>query len=71
MGLDFAIAEECGEYEECGDYVDAFGNDVIVIEYTEDGRQTACSEFGDKLSIVQRDVDVSDPGSSGYVRKTC
>lgn len=71
VGLDFAVAEECGQYEECGDYVDYFGNNVIVIEYTNGGRTKACSGFGSTLSIVQRDVDVSTPGTSGYVRKTC
>ncbi|MDX6263812.1 MAG: hypothetical protein QOH84_5500 [Kribbellaceae bacterium] len=71
VGLDFAVAEECGQYNECGDYVDYFGNNVIVIEYTNGGRTTACSGFGSTLSIVQRDVDVSTPGTSGYVRKTC
>jgi hypothetical protein len=71
VGLDFAVAEECGQYDECGDYVDYFGNNVIVIEYTNSGRQKACSAFGSRLSIVQRDVDVSTPGSGGYVRKTC
>jgi hypothetical protein len=71
VGLDFAVAEECGQYDECGDYVDAFGNNVIVIEYTDSGRTTACSQYGSTLTIVQRDVDVSVPGDSGYVRKTC
>jgi hypothetical protein len=71
VGLDFAVAEECGQYNECGDYVDYFGNNVIVIEYTNGGRTKACSGFGSTLSIVQRDVDVSTPGTSGYVRKTC
>ncbi|WP_238161782.1 endo alpha-1,4 polygalactosaminidase [Kribbella antibiotica] len=71
IGLDFAVAEECGQYDECGDYVQYFGNNVIVIEYTNSGRTKACSAYGSTLSIVQRDVDVSTPGSSGYVRKTC
>jgi hypothetical protein len=71
VGLDFAVAEECGQYDECADYVDAFGNNVIVIEYTDNGRRKACSQYGGTLSIVQRDVDVSTPGDSGYVRKTC
>ncbi|HWD81679.1 MAG TPA: endo alpha-1,4 polygalactosaminidase [Kribbella sp.] len=71
VGLDFAIAEECGRYGECAGYVDAFGNNVIVIEYTDSGRRKACSQYGGTLSIVQRDVDVSVPGDSGYVRKTC
>ncbi|MEU4393484.1 endo alpha-1,4 polygalactosaminidase [Kribbella sp. NPDC023855] len=71
IGLDFAVAEECGQYDECGDYVAAFGNNVIVIEYTDSGRRKACTAFGTRLSIVQRDVDVSVPGDAGYVRKTC
>ncbi|OQR65564.1 hypothetical protein B6E66_02700 [Streptomyces maremycinicus] len=70
-GLDFAVAEECGQYDECGDYTSAFGNNVIVIEYTNTGRTKACAGWGGTLSIVQRDVDVSPAGSGGYVRKTC
>ncbi|MER6440053.1 endo alpha-1,4 polygalactosaminidase [Streptomyces sp. NPDC001185] len=70
-GLDFAVAEECGQYDECGDYTSAFGNEVIVIEYTDTGRTKACRGWGSTLSIVQRDVDVSPAGSGGYVRKTC
>ncbi|MEU5313252.1 endo alpha-1,4 polygalactosaminidase [Streptomyces sp. NPDC021562] len=70
-GLDFAVAEECGQYDECGDYTSAFGNNVIVIEYTNSGRSKACKGWGGTLSIVQRDVEVSPAGSSGYVRKTC
>jgi hypothetical protein len=59
------------EWDECGDHVDALGNNVIVIEYTDVGLDDACSGFADTLTIVQRDVDVSVPGDSGYVRKTC
>jgi hypothetical protein len=70
-GLDFAVAEECGQYKECGDYTAAFGNNVIVIEYTATGLSRACSGWGTKLSIVRRDVDVTPKGGSGYVRKTC
>lgn len=58
-GLDFAVAEECGTYDECGDYTSAFGSNVIVIEYTDSGRSKACRSWGSTLSIVQRDVDVS------------
>ncbi|OON82833.1 endo alpha-1,4 polygalactosaminidase [Streptomyces tsukubensis] len=70
-GLDFAVAEECGHYDECGDYTEGFGDDVIVIEYEEKYLKKACSAYGDKLSIVLRDLDVTAPGDSGYVRKTC
>ncbi|MFI7067254.1 endo alpha-1,4 polygalactosaminidase [Kribbella sp. NPDC050124] len=71
VGLDFAVAEECGEWDECGEYVEAFGDNVIVIEYTEAGLRTACAGFGDTVSIVQRDRDVSAPGEPGYVRQVC
>ncbi|MGW2129275.1 endo alpha-1,4 polygalactosaminidase [Streptomyces coelicoflavus] len=70
-GLDFAVAEECGEWDECGDYTAAFGDRVIVIEYTAKGLSKACAGFGDELSVVRRDLDVSPRGSSGYVRETC
>ncbi|WP_345961392.1 endo alpha-1,4 polygalactosaminidase [Streptomyces sp. BRB040] len=70
-GLDFAVAEECGEWDECGDYTAAFGDRVIVIEYTAKGLSKACAGFGDELSVVRRDLDVSPKGSSGYVRETC
>ncbi|MGW2509047.1 endo alpha-1,4 polygalactosaminidase [Streptomyces scopuliridis] len=70
-GLDFAIAEECGEWDECGDYTAGFGNNVIVIEYKEKYFKETCAGFGDRLSVVLRDVNVTAPGSSGYVRKTC
>ncbi|MFJ6835873.1 endo alpha-1,4 polygalactosaminidase [Streptomyces sp. NPDC091209] len=69
-GLDFAVAEECGEYDECGAYAKAFHDRVVVIEYTDSGLRKARSAFGDRLSIVRRDVMVSTPGSADYVRKT-
>ncbi|MEV6195344.1 endo alpha-1,4 polygalactosaminidase [Streptomyces sp. NPDC051920] len=69
-GLDFAVAEECGEYDECGTYAKAFRDRVVVIEYTDSGLRKASAAFGDRLSIVRRDVLVSTPGSEDYVRRT-
>ncbi|MGW1535917.1 endo alpha-1,4 polygalactosaminidase [Streptomyces aureus] len=69
-GLDFAVAEECGEYDECGTYAKAFHDRVVVVEYTDSGLRKARSAFGGRLSIVRRDVNVSTPGSADYVRKT-
>ncbi|MBV6696793.1 endo alpha-1,4 polygalactosaminidase [Kitasatospora aureofaciens] len=71
VGLDFAVAEECGEQDECNGYVDAFGNLVYVIEYTEKGLSKACKGWGDKLSIVRRDRNVQPQGKSGHLRQTC
>ncbi|MEV6752476.1 endo alpha-1,4 polygalactosaminidase [Streptomyces sp. NPDC051214] len=70
-GLDFAVAEECGAYDECGDYTSAFGDDLLVIEYTDAGLRKACAGYGDRLGIVRRDVDVTPAGSGGHIRETC
>ncbi|MEU1041917.1 endo alpha-1,4 polygalactosaminidase [Streptomyces sp. NPDC005551] len=69
-GLDFAVAEECGEYDECGAYAKAFRDRVLVIEYTDRGLRKARAHFGGRLSIVRRDVLVSTPGDADYVRRT-
>ncbi|XUL85450.1 endo alpha-1,4 polygalactosaminidase [Streptomyces galilaeus] len=71
VGLDFAVVEECGQYDECGSYVDAFGDHLIVVEYTEKGMKRACAGWGDGVSIVRRDLDVTPAGHDGYVRETC
>ncbi|MBP0462207.1 endo alpha-1,4 polygalactosaminidase [Streptomyces montanisoli] len=70
-GLDFAVAEECGRYDECGVYTSAYGDHVIAIEYTASGLKKTCSGYGDRISVVRRDVDVSPIGSDGYLRQTC
>src|SRR5690606_15589501 len=51
MGTDFAIAEECNRWDECGDYVAAYGDRVFVIEYREEDFTLGCASFPD-LSIV-------------------
>ncbi|MEU9386866.1 endo alpha-1,4 polygalactosaminidase [Streptomyces sp. NPDC048279] len=71
VGLDFAVVEECGQYDECGSYVDAFGDHVIVVEYTAKGMKRACAGWGDRISVVRRDLDVAPAGREGYVRETC
>ncbi|MFE4053695.1 endo alpha-1,4 polygalactosaminidase [Streptomyces sp. YIM B13518] len=71
IGFDFAVAEECGKYNECGDYAKAYADRVFVIEYENGGYSRACADFGAKLSIVQRDLDVSSRGSAGYTFRTC
>ncbi len=39
VGFDFAIAEECQVYDECGAYTDRYGSRVIEIEYTDNPRR--------------------------------
>jgi hypothetical protein len=70
-GLDFAVAEECQDYDECGDYTAVYGNHVIVIEYTKSPFKKACKNYGSTLTIVLRDVLVTAPGSQTYQYDAC
>ncbi len=70
-GLDFAVVEECGAYNECDVFTAEYGDHVVVVEYKSTGLRKACAGWGDRLSIVRRDVDVRPAGTSGYVRQTC
>jgi hypothetical protein len=74
LGFDFAIAEECQVYKECGSYLKAYGDEVYEIEYTDNGRaayKAACAKRGDQISIILRDRDVTPRGSKHYVYKAC
>jgi hypothetical protein len=70
-GFDFAVAEECGQYDECGAYADAYDDRVFVVEYRSDGFAAACEEWGDRLSVVWRDLDLVPAGEVGHRRRTC
>lgn len=71
IGFDFAVAEECGRYDECADYASAYDDKVFVVEYTDDGFAKACSSVGARVSVVRRDLDVRPAGRPGYVFRTC
>ncbi|WP_405871858.1 endo alpha-1,4 polygalactosaminidase [Streptomyces sp. NBC_00005] len=71
VGLDFAVVEECGRWDECGEFAEAFDNNVFVVEYTAKGMSKACSSWSSQLSIVRRDQEVAPKGASGYLHKTC
>jgi hypothetical protein len=70
-GLDFAVAEQCGEWSECEDYTDVYGGNVVAIEYKDSGYSTACSAVGAKISVARRDTLVTAPGSKTYIYKEC
>lgn len=71
IGFDFAVSEQCGNYGECGGYASTYANHVVDVEYDATGFANACRDFGGKIAIVMRDLDVSAAGSSSYVYKTC
>ncbi|MEO8261683.1 MAG: endo alpha-1,4 polygalactosaminidase, partial [Pseudolysinimonas sp.] len=70
-GFDFAIAEECGRYDECGTFTAMYPGRVYVVEYNTTGWNKGCTGWGSTLSVIQRNVDVRPSGSSGYVYKEC
>ena len=81
-GFDFAIAEECERYAECGDY-GQYGDLLYEIEYTDENPvisrggvkktvfEWACFDRADRHSIILRDRDVRPAGTSGYVNQSC
>jgi hypothetical protein len=74
IGFDFAVAEECEVYGECGRYTAAYGRSVIEIEYTDNGRAAyarACRSRSGKHSIILRDRDVVPKGTAGYSYSSC
>jgi Glycoside-hydrolase family GH114 len=71
IGFDFAVSEQCGKYGECGGYASTYADHVVDVEYDATGFATACRDFGGKIAIVLRDMDVSPAGGSSYVYKSC
>ncbi|WGP08237.1 endo alpha-1,4 polygalactosaminidase [Streptomyces sp. SH5] len=71
IGFDFAVAEECGRYDECADYASAYDDRVFVVEYTAGDFEEACSSVGAKVSVVRRDLGVVPAGRPGHVFRAC
>jgi hypothetical protein len=73
-GFDFAVAEDCAAYDECGRYERLYGGHVLEVEYSDNGRagyDAACAARGARWSIVYRDRDLLPAGQQGHVRAAC
>lgn len=71
-GFDFAIAEECQEFDECDQYSDVYGAQMLEIEYSQAQFDKACATGrGGKISVVFKDVDVVAEGEEGYKYSEC
>ena len=69
-GFDFAIAEQCVEFGECGEYAAQYGDAVLAVEYP--GPTTdACADGDRPSSTVVRDRELSRPGDVGYLFRRC
>ena len=69
-GFDFAVVEQCNEFDECGAFVDAYDGSVLAVEYDEAAFAEGCDRFPE-LSLVLRDRLLVGPGDTGYVRRSC
>ncbi len=72
--FDFAVAEECQQYDECDAYTDVYGRDVIEIEYTDHEHSVftrACALRGGRISVILRDREVVPRGQRGYHYESC
>ncbi len=67
VGFDFAVAEQCGQYRECGSYVDHYGDRVLAVEYHPKAFRWTCRHFSHRIAVVRRDVDLTRHG----VRRWC
>src|SRR3954451_472955 len=66
IGYDFAIAEECGRYDECQRYVDDYGDQVLMVEYRAEDFLKTCSAFGATHAVVLRDRALTPEGVHGW-----
>ena len=62
VGYDFAVAEECGRYDECGAYVADHGDQVLMVEYRVADFERTCAAYGATHAVVLRDRDLSPGG---------
>jgi hypothetical protein len=73
-GFDFVVAEECVVYQECSAYTDAYGDQVIDIEYSDDiGRpwSSVCADDDRPAMTILRDRDLVPPSDEAYVFEHC
>ncbi len=60
VGFDFAVVEECHEFDECGVFAEVWGDDFIDIEYSDTARfESMCDDPHLPPLAVLRDRDLS------------
>ncbi|MFF4243254.1 endo alpha-1,4 polygalactosaminidase [Streptomyces sp. NPDC001822] len=74
IGFDFAVTEECAQFDECDAYAEAYDGRVFAVEYEGEGDvgfDESCSTWQDRVSLVLRDLDVLPASEDGYVYRSC
>ena len=73
-GYDFAISEECAAVGDCGDYTEAYGDNVINIEYTDNIKTNfdeICNYPSTPRDTELRDRKLKPEGNKGYIYQHC
>ncbi|NUU16691.1 endo alpha-1,4 polygalactosaminidase [Cellulomonas humilata] len=70
IGFDFAVAEECHEFDECAAYTALYGDQVLDVEYT-GTLADICADPDRLVMTVLRDRELTAPGSPEHVREHC
>jgi hypothetical protein len=60
--FDFAVAEECGRWRECGSYAASYGDHVLSIEYRREDFRRTCNGYGERWPVVLRDLELTPGG---------
>ena len=70
VGFDFAVVEECAEFDECQMFKAVYGTSVLAIEYSVDGMQQACTQLVGVSPVLRRDRNLVTPDDPGYQFET-
>lgn len=71
-GFDFAVAEECLAFDECGAYTDVYGKRVLDVEYTDNlPVGGVCGKADRPRATIVRDRHLVRPGAPGYSYQRC
>lgn len=68
--FDFAIVEQCAEFDECEAFVDHYGAFVFDVEYDAEAFRRACRERV-VADPIRRDLGLAPPTSPDHLRETC
>lgn len=73
LGFDFAVVEECLATDECGVYADAYGAEVIDVEYdlSDDEFDRRCAEAPNPRLTILRDLELLPAGDEGRRYRAC
>lgn len=69
--FDFAVAEQCQQYAECGAYARVYASNILEIEYKDAAFNAACSSAARTWPVIRRDTNLVAKGQPGYVYRRC